>query len=70
MKIPKIILDEAEKYGYNSVGFIGVRDGAQAFSVGYVDDNGFPPPTGLPTVFLLKGTKVIVKSGLEALHLL
>lgn len=70
MKIPKIIREEAEKHGYNSVEYIGKRNGALAFSVGYDDGGELPCPTGLPTVFLLDGEKVSIVGGKEALELL
>ena len=69
-QIPKIIQDKAAEQGFNAVEFIGEREGAQAFSVGCVDEDGEPLPTGLPTVFLLKGNKVTVKNGIEAPDLL
>ena len=69
-QIPKNILDKAAEQGFNAIEFIGEREGAQAFSVGCVDEDGEPIPTGLPTVFLLKGDKVTMKNGLEALDLL
>ena len=69
-QIPQIIQDKIAEEGFNAVEFIGEREGAQAFLVGCVDKDGEPLPTGLPTVFLLKGDKVTVKSGLEALELL
>lgn len=70
MKIPKIIKDKAAEQGFNAIEFIGVKNGSQAFSVGCVDEEGNPLPTGMPTVFLLKGDKISVVSGLEALDLL
>lgn len=70
MKIPKIIKDKAEEQGFNAIEFIGVKNGFQVFSVGCVDEEENPLPTGLPTVFLLKGDKISVVSGLEALDLL
>ena len=69
-QIPKIVQDKAAEQGFNAVEFIGEREGAQAFSVGCVDEDGEHLPTGLPTVFLLKGDKVTMKNGLEALDLL
>lgn len=68
--IPSIIQKKAAAQGFNAVEYIGVRGGAKAFSVGNVDEGGDPLPTGLPTVYLLTGGKVTVKSGLEALDLL
>lgn len=69
-QIPKIVLDEAEKHGYNIVEYIGERNGALAFSVGYDDGSEFPCPTGLPTVFLLNGDKISIIGGNEAFELL
>lgn len=70
MKIPKIILDKAAEDGYNSVGYIGIRRGAHAFSVGVVSEDGTPTPTGLPTVYLLRGDHVTEVYGFEAFDLL
>lgn len=69
MKVPKIIQKKAEELGYKNCFFLGMTKGAQAFQL----DHGFkgeePPPTGLPVVLLLRGDKVSVVSGLEALEL-
>ena len=70
MKIPKIIKEEAEKEGLNSVGFIGKRRGKDAFDVGYVDENGEAVPTGLPVIYLFDGKTVETVYGEEALELL
>lgn len=70
MKVPKIVLDEAEKRGYNRVRYIGKRDGHLAFSVAYYDKSGHPCPTGLPNIFLLDGDKITIVGGFEALELL
>lgn len=70
MDIPKIISQKAAEQGYNSVEYLGKRDDAQAFAVGKCDDDGNPLPTGLPTVFLLRGNEIEVIDGLNALALL
>lgn len=69
-QIPKIIQDRATEQGFNSIEFIGKREGAQAFSVGSVDEEGFALPTGLPTVYLLRDWEITIKTGEEALNLL
>ena len=70
MDIPEIILEYAEKHGCNSVEYIGKRRGKEAFGMGYVDEDGFPTPTGLPTLYLYDGKTIEVVSGEEALDLL
>lgn len=69
-KIPEIIRRKASENGFNAVEYIGVRNGVPAFSVGSVDGDGAPIPTGLPTVFLLKGDSVESVGGVDALDLL
>lgn len=70
MKILDSIRQAAAKLGCNSVSYIGMRRGAQAFSVGYVGDDGMPLPTGMPTIILKKGAELTVVDGIEALDLL
>lgn len=69
-KIPEIIRRKAFENGFNTVGYIGVRKGVPAFSVGSVDRDGVPIPTGLPTIYLLKGDRVESVGGVDALELL
>lgn len=68
-KIPKIVLDEAERHGFNAVSFLGEYNGAKVYSVGIVDKDGFPLPTGLPTSILLKNGKMEIVAGNEGLKL-
>lgn len=70
MEVPKIIQETAQKYGCDRCSFLGKRKGAQAFVIGHSYEGKEPPPTGLPTVLLLKGDKVSVVSGIKALDLL
>lgn len=70
MKVPKIIQEKADKEGWNSVGFIGKRREKDAFTVGYVDENGEAVPTGLPVIYLFDGKTVETVYGEEALELL
>lgn len=69
-KIPETIKKEAYENGFNTVEYIGFRNGVPAFSVGSVDGNGVPVPVGLPTVYLLKGDRVESVGGVDALELL
>lgn len=70
MKIPKIIQETAQKYGCNSVGYIGKRRGKDAFVIGHVDENGEAVPTGLPTIYLTDGETVEIVAGMGGLELL
>lgn len=70
MEIPKIIQETAKKYGCDRCSFLGIREGAQAFVIGHSYEGKEPPPTGLPTVLLLRDGNVSVVSGIEALDLL
>lgn len=71
MKIPKIVTETAEKHGLNGVSFVGEYKGARVFiEKGVTDEDGFPVPTGLPVLILLKDGKTEVISGLKALELL
>lgn len=70
-KIPKIVLSEAEKHGLCEMEYIGEIDGTQVYGeVGEVDEDGFPIPTGLPCLILLKDGKTELVGGTEALRLL
>lgn len=69
MKIPKIIQEKTKELGYESCSFVGNVKGAQAFLLNHGFKGEEPPPTGLPVVLLLRGDKVSVVSGLEALEL-
>ena len=69
MKIPKIIQGKAKELGYKDCFFLGMTKGAQAFQLSFGFKGEEPPPTGLPVVLLLRGNKVTVVSGLEALEL-
>lgn len=68
-KIPKIVLDEAKKHGFNVVAFLGEYKGAEVYSVGIVDKDGFPLPTGLPTSILLRNGKTEIVAGNDGLKL-
>lgn len=70
MGIPKLIANKAAELGYDSVEYIGKRNGADAFVFGHDTKDGIPFPTGLPTVYLLKENALKVVHGLEALDLL
>ena len=56
MEIPKIIQETAEKEGCNRITYLGKRNGKDAYTMGYVSEDGsLPCPTGLPTVCLYDG---------------
>ena len=56
MEIPKIIQETAEKEGCNRITYLGKRNGKDAYTMGYVSEDGsLPCPTDLPTVYLYDG---------------
>ena len=56
MEIPKIIQETAEKEGCNRITYLGKRNGKDAYTMGYVSEDGsLSCPTGLPTVYLYDG---------------
>ena len=56
MEIPKIIQETAEKEGCNRITYLGKRNGKDAYTMGYVSEDGsLPCPTGLPAVYLYDG---------------
>ena len=69
MKVPQIVLEAARANGFNRVSYRGEIDGAKAFSVGAVDENGNPIPMGLPTFLLLKNNDISLVSGTKGLDL-
>jgi len=69
-KIPKIILEYAEKRGCNKVEYIGERKGKAAFVMGFIDEGGKPLPSGLPVVYLYDGASIEAIGGKEGLELL
>lgn len=70
-KIPKIVLDAAQKLGLREMQYIGETDGAQVYGeVGEVDKDGFIIPTGLPCLIVLKDGKTEFVGDTDALKLL
>ena len=69
-RIPKMVLEYAEKRGCNSVDYIGKRRGKDAYVMGFIDENGKPVPSGLPVIYLYDGKTIEVVSGEEGLELL
>ena len=67
--IPEQVKLAAMRLG-NSILFVGELDGWEIYSVGTVDKNGMPVPTGLPTLILWDGTKIKKVNGFNALDLL
>lgn len=70
MKIPDIVQETAKEYGCDVCTYVGMTQGAKAFSISASYEGDVPPPTGLPTVLLLKDDKVTFVEGYEALDLL
>lgn len=68
--VPEIIKKHASDEGFDAVGYIGMRNGAQAFSAGCLDYKGNPIPMGMPNIFLLKDGIVTKVNDEEALDLL
>ena len=69
-KIPAIVLQEAYKEGFNSVGYAGMLDGVQMYSVGIIDSDGIAVPMGLPTFILFDGNATSMVSGREGFDLM
>ena len=69
-KIPQNVIDLAHNEGYNSIHYVGMLDGAAAYSVSLVDMEGMPVPTGMPTFILLRGEDLTFVSGDEGLDLM
>ena len=67
--IPNYITEIAAKNGFNSIEFAGRLDGSDYYSVGVVDKNGLPVPTGLPTFIQDKGRILSIISGMDGLDL-
>ena len=69
-RILNIVEREALRLGFNRVVFSGHVDGADAYAVGVVGEDGEPTPTGLPTYITLKDGKTSVVDGKEGLELM
>ena len=46
------------------------KDGTVYYSLSYIDEDGFPIPTGLPKIVILKDNTLKLVFGIEALDLL
>lgn len=70
-KIPKIVEEYASKHGLCEMEYVGEIDGSQVYKeINEVDEDGFPVPTGLPCLILLKDGETKFVGGIEALELL
>ena len=67
--IPITVQKESARYGFNSVEYAGRLDGVDYYSVGCVDSEGVPVPTGLPTFIQDNGGQLSFISGLDGLDL-
>ncbi len=68
--IPWEIIQEMKNQGCNQVSFLGLSDGMEVYSIGEVDKDGIPVPTGLPVLLLWDGKHIEEKNGNQALELL
>ena len=68
-EIPRQVIQAAQKIG-NNIRFVGELDGWYVYSVGMVDKNDIPEPTGLPNLILWDGKTVKNVDGFEAIDLL
>lgn len=70
MDIPKIISQKAAEQGCNNVEYVGFYKDTKVFGIGQVDKDGFPMPTGLPTLILWDGETAKIVGGEECLLIL
>lgn len=54
MQIPQIISDYAKRCGFNIINHLKTADNIEYYALGYVDEDGNTPPTGLPFVIEYK----------------
>lgn len=50
-RIPEAIVDAAHRDGFNSIEYIGLKNGLRTYSVGLLGDDGLYVPTGLPSLY-------------------
>lgn len=68
--IPKKVSEAADRMGCNSIEYVGVYKDAKVFGIGQVDKDGFPMPTGLPTLILWDGETAKIVGGEDSLLIL
>lgn len=68
--IPSEVLKSAKDEACNSVEFCGTYQGEEVYSIGSVDSEGLPIPTGLPVFILYKDGNIRMVRGMKALDLL
>ena len=68
--IPKRVKQKAESMGFNSISYSGHIDGADAYAVGIIGEDGVAVPVGLPTFILSKDGNISVVDGSEGLDLM
>ncbi len=70
-KIPKEVSEAAAKNGLGLMQYVGIANGKQVYGeVPEVDKNGFPIPTGLPTLILWDGETAKIIGGEDSLLIL
>jgi hypothetical protein len=67
--IPAEVIKAAENDGCNSVSYCGTCQGEEVYSIGFVDSEGQPVPTGLPVFILYKDGNIRMVRGMETLYL-
>ncbi len=67
--IPAEVIMAAENDGCNSVSYCGTYQGEDVYSIGSVDSEGQPVPTGLPVYILYKEGDLRFVRAMEALYL-
>ena len=70
MKETQILKDAAKDLGFSDIAYIGLYKNKQVFSVGLIDNNGFPLPTGLPVLMLLFNGSIEIVDGENSFSLL
>lgn len=63
MKTPKKVQELAAASGFNRAQYAGTLDGVNYFSLGIVDKNGDPLPSGLPAFVMEAGGRYSLVDG-------
>lgn len=68
--IPNQVQHIADQEGCNSIEYVGKYKNDEVYSLGEVDENGIPVPTGLPLLVLWNGERAETVSGQKSLDIL
>ena len=69
-EIPDEVHRIADRECRNSIRYIGTLDGKEVYSLGKVDEDGIPMPTGMPHIVLWDGLKAELIVSQESLAIL